>query len=52
MFQSLPERTNYGLSCIFLLTGIFFCIYPIIGIFKNDFILIVRPGGKHTTYMA
>jgi hypothetical protein len=46
MFQNIPERTSYGSSCIFLLIGIFFSIYPIVGIFKNDVILIVRPGGK------
>ena len=46
MFQSVPERTSYTFSFLYLLIGIFFCIYPILGILKNDLVLIFRPGGK------
>lgn len=46
MLPFLPERTNYRSSFLFILAGLFFMIYPIIGILKDDLLFNFRPGAK------
>lgn len=46
MIPEIPERTSYLSSSVFLAAGLFFIIYPVTGILKNDLILIARPGAR------
>lgn len=46
MSPFLPERTNYRSSFLFVLSGLFFIIYPVVGILKDDLLFKFRPLSK------
>lgn len=48
MLPFIPERTSYRSSLLFILAGLFFIIYPIIGIIKDDLFFKFRIGTKGT----
>ncbi|WP_425291008.1 hypothetical protein [Spirosoma linguale] len=45
MIPEIPERTSYLSSSLFLIFGLFFSIYPISGILKNDLVVVPRASG-------
>lgn len=46
MSPFLPERTSYRSSFLFVLAGLFFIIYPIIGILNDDLLFKFRPASN------